>query len=111
MKVILNETKEEFLANYEKEIAQEFATDNEFVCNALQMINYQHYLEYKEHAVNGLMIFGNKFLEGLGMALGEADDKDSVKIIRTWRNECDVHELLHRMHLAKQVALKEKAAD
>ena len=37
------------------------------------------------------------------MALSEAEDRDAVKIIHTWKNECSVHEMLYKMHLAKQV--------
>lgn len=75
-----------------------------WVINALNFISYDRYLEYKEHAINGMMIFGDKFVEALGMALAEADDERAVALIHTFRNECSTHEMLHRMHVAKQVA-------
>lgn len=91
----------------EKEIAlaADLIEEKNWVVRATQMNNYDHYLEYKEHAINGMMLFGDKFVEALGMALGEADDRQAVKIIHAFRNECSTHEMLHRMHLAKQAAL------
>lgn len=77
----------------------------EWVIDRLHFINYERYLEYKEHAINGMMIFGDKFVEALGMALAEADDRQSVKLIHTFRNECSTHEMLHRMHIAKNIAM------
>jgi hypothetical protein len=78
--------------------------EQQYTADALGMIDYKHFLEFKENVVKGLMLFGNKFQEGLGMTLGEAEDKDAVKIIHTWKNECSVHEMLYRMHEAKQIA-------
>jgi hypothetical protein len=77
----------------------------EWVVNTLHMNDYDHYIEYKEHAINGMMIFGDKFVEALGIALSEADDKQAVKIMRLFGNECATHEMLHRMHVAKNIAM------
>lgn len=84
---------------------EEKLIDQKNTADALGMIDYARFLEYKECVVNGLMIFGNKFQEALGMALSEAEDKDAVRIIRSWPNECGVHEMLYKMHVAKQIAL------
>jgi hypothetical protein len=84
---------------------EEELEEQNHIADMLGMIDYQHYLEYKERAINGLMIFGSKFQEALGMALSEADERNAVKIIHTWKNECSVHEMLYKMHLAKQITL------
>ena len=86
------------------ELEEEALEEKKWVVRTLDMNDYDHYLEYKEHAINGMMIFGDKFVEALGIALSEADDRQSVKIIHAFRNECSTHEMLHRMHVAKQVA-------
>ena len=87
-----------------EEALEEQYNEQKYIADALGMIDYSHYLEFKERAVNGLMIFGNKFQEALGMALSEADDRNAVRIIHMWKNECSVHEMLYKMHLAKEKA-------
>lgn len=77
---------------------------NEWVSDLLGM-DYDRYLEYKEHATQGMLIFGDKFVEALGFALSEADDRNAVKLMRLFRNECSSHEMIYRMHQAKEKAL------
>ena len=88
-----------------EEALEEAQQEQKYTADVLGMIDYSHYLAFKDGAVNGLMIFGNKFQEALGMALSEADDRNSVKIIHMWKNECSVHEMLYKMHLAKEKAI------
>lgn len=84
---------------------EDLLEEKKWVVRTLHLNDYDHYLEYKEHAINGMMIFGNKFVEALGMALAEADDREAVKLIHTFKNECSTHAMLHRMHVAKEKAL------
>jgi hypothetical protein len=87
----------------EIEAQNEILKEQKHISDLSGMIDYAHFCEYKENAINGLMLFGNKFQEALGMALDEAEDRDAVKIIRTWKNECSVHEMLYRMHVARKL--------
>lgn len=88
---------------------EDMIEEKNWIVRTLNMNDFDHYLEYKEHAINGMMIFGNKFVEALGMALAEADDREAVKLIHTFKNECSTHEMLHRMHVAKESACREEA--
>jgi hypothetical protein len=85
-----------------EEELDELLKEQQHIADQCGTISYAHFLEFKENVINGLMLFGSKFQEALGMALDEAEDRDAVKIIRIWRNECGVHEMLYKMHLAKQ---------
>lgn len=87
-----------------EEELHEIIQEQNHISDLCGMVSYQHFLEYKENAIQGLMTFGDSFLEALGIALSEANDRNSVKIIRTWRNECSVHEMLWKMDAAKQLA-------
>jgi len=87
------------------EAVKEIVNERQHIADMSGMISYSHFLSFKENCINGLMLFGDKFQEALGMALDEANDRDAVKIIRTWRNECSVHEMLYKMHVAKQSVL------
>lgn len=81
----------------------ELVAEQKHIAELCGTIDYEHYLQFKDHVINGFITFGDSFLEGLGFALTGALDRDAVKIIRTWRNECGVHEMLWKMHLAKQI--------
>jgi len=76
----------------------------EEVVSALGFINYEHFAEFKKNTVMGMIAFGDPFLRCLGEALLIAEDRDAVKIINLFRNECSVHEMLYKMHLAKKSA-------
>jgi hypothetical protein len=81
----------------------ELLAEQKHIAEQCGTIDYEHYLEFKNNVINGFIVFGDSFLEGLGFALKWALDRDAVKIIRTWRNECGVHEMLWKMHQAKQI--------
>ena len=67
-------------------------------------IDYKHFLEYRANSALGMVFFGDPFIVNLGHALSFALDKDSLKIIRTWRSEVDQHEMLWKIHQAKMLA-------
>ena len=80
------------------------------VMDSLGMIDLEHFKEFKFNTVSGLVSNNNPttFLWYLGCALFNASDKDAVKIIRVWQNECSQHEMLYRIYLAKQKANSEE---
>lgn len=82
--------------------------ERKWIVRSLQM-SYERYLEYREDATKGMLIFGSKFVEALGFALSEADDRNAVKLMRLFSNECSTHELIYRMHEAKEKALEASA--
>lgn len=74
------------------------------VLDSLGMISYEHFVIFKENATLGLMRSHNDFLYHLGNAMYHASEKDAVKIIRVWANECTQHEMIYRIMKAKDEA-------
>jgi hypothetical protein len=93
------------------EYVDEMLEERKHVADSLGMIDYEHFVAFKMNAAHGLQVFGDLFLEGLGIALMEANTKDAAKIIRVWQSECTMHEMLWKMHLAKERALANESAN
>lgn len=89
----------------EEEI-DDLLAEQQHVADSLGMINYDHFLTFKENTSKGLKIFGSKFESLLGILLECSETKDAIKIIRTWQNQCTQYEMLYRIHEAKQKALE-----
>lgn len=60
------------------------------------------YYDYKYHAAEGMIKFGGSFTHMLGHVLARADSKNSAKVIRTWRKDCDHHAELHRKFMSNR---------
>lgn len=93
----------------EEEMDEVFA-EQQHVADSLGMVSYEHFLTFKYNAVEGMRKFGDLFTRTLGMALMRASTSDAVKIIRVWQNVISQHEMLYKIYVAKELALK-KAAD
>lgn len=74
------------------------------VQDCLGMISLDHYEIFKYNTIMGLIMFGGNFAKALGELLARADMSNSVKILRVWQNECVQHEMLFRIHQAKEKA-------
>jgi hypothetical protein len=74
------------------------------VLDSLGMITIEHFYKFKVNAQNGLIKFGGSFAKKLGELLQVSDNKNAVKIMRVWQNECTQHEMLYRMYKAKEDA-------
>lgn len=75
------------------------------VLDSLGVISYEHFLEFKENAWRGLVTLkNNDFLVNIGRALCLATDKDAVKIILSWREECSHCDLATRILRAREKA-------
>ncbi len=68
----------------------------------LGYMNHTHWEEFKAHATAGLVRFGDKFLQALGLALSVASLDDAIKIIRAWHEPCEKHAILYKIQLAKE---------
>lgn len=90
---------------------EEVLEPKKHVLDSLGMIDYDHFKRFKEDAVHGLTRWGNKFQFLLGLLLNESSDKDAVKLIRCFRNECTQHELLHKIYVAKKKAEEEEKSE
>ena len=64
-------------------------------------IDLKHFEAFKSDTVFGLLRFGDRFLQALGLALKYAFFNDSRKIIRYWHQECEQHALLYKIYIAK----------
>jgi putative heme iron utilization protein len=71
------------------------------ISESLGFMDLQHYEEFKESAANGMIRFGDSFIQVLGTALAIADGKNARKIMRYWHDECETHGLMQKMYLAK----------
>ncbi len=67
-------------------------------------IDQSHFEEHRDHAMNGLCLYGNSFERALGEALTEATLDDELKILRYWRQSCDRASILWKMKLAQEKA-------
>ena len=52
------------------------------ISESLGFMDLQHYEEFKESAANGMIRFGDSFIQVLGTALAIADGKNARKIMR-----------------------------
>ena len=77
------------------------------VIDTLGMIDFEHFVRFKQNAAYGMRKFGDSFIHQLGLALLRANTKDAVRIIKVWQNEVTQCEMLYRIHLAKENAINE----
>jgi hypothetical protein len=57
------------------------------------------YEDFKYHAYEGLVRFGGSFCQALGRVLGASDMVNGIKVVKTWRSECEEHAELHRLFM------------
>lgn len=86
----------------EEEIEQGFT--DEYLIKELFGMNERSFREYKYNAIEGFFKFGGNFLVNLGNTLLVADLSNSIKLIHLFRKECAEHEMLWRIHQAKEKA-------
>ena len=87
--------------------------DEEHLENSLYEVNLvknvlgmdiEHFHRHKSFAVKGLKKFGGTFAYRLGILLEIANFTESVKILNIWSPICTEHDLLYRIHKAKEDA-------
>ncbi len=64
------------------------------------------YEDFKFRAINGMLKYGDSFTQALGTSLALADQKNSIKIIRYWYQDCENHAHMFRLFLAQKEATK-----
>jgi hypothetical protein len=67
-------------------------------------MSYPHYVEHRNHVMNGMIRLGSTFTIALGVALSHAELDDSLKIMRYWNQLCEQHAILYKMMVAKEKA-------
>lgn len=67
-------------------------------------VTMESYIEFKSQAATGLQMFGDVFLQRLGLALDAALTDDALKIMRYWHQACEQHQIIYKMYLAKEKA-------
>lgn len=80
--------------------------DNDYI-QGLQLVldsgfmDMDHFFDFKSHAINGLMKFGDKFDFALAGLLANSKIKDTIKIFTIWNSKCQEHSILWRAYQAK----------
>jgi hypothetical protein len=67
-------------------------------------MSLQHYQEHRDDIINGMMMFGDKFIKSLGSALFHAETDDALRIMRYWNHACEQNAILYKSYMAKQKA-------
>ncbi len=80
--------------------------ERQHIANCLGMIDYDHFIDFKNNAVAGMSHFGDSFIRALAEALRVSTDENAVKIIRIWSNEIGQCEMMQRIKVSKQRALQ-----
>lgn len=68
---------------------------------------FDHFIDYKFNATEGMLIFGNVFMRNLAHCILTAPWRDSLRLMYLFRNECSTHELLYKVHKAKENTLNQ----
>jgi len=64
-------------------------------------VDYKHFRDFINYAIDGLLYSSEDFDRHLGHLLVHCDDQQRVKLIRCFRNEIQVAEMMQRISIAK----------
>lgn len=90
----------------DEQIEEQFK-EEKLVKDVLGM-DMEKFYQYKANTIMGFCRFGGSFLQHLGNALTYADIINSIKILHVWRKEAMEHEMVWRIHEARQEAINKE---
>lgn len=87
----------------DEEHLEDINYENKLIKDVLGM-DFEQFERYKRNCVEGLIKFGDVFLQNLGHALQHATIPNAVRILNVWQRECVKLELFYRIEKAKEDA-------